>query len=126
MDTCFGSKRHMMLCDVCGYACRSNHGCDMCENMPVRINMLMMKKFNSEIDVREGWHDYVRAVQEDRKFLKLWPNLEFNQETWEKDMRDHILARRLRYYDGAEAKEREAAKVSVGVRPSARNELTLR
>lgn len=84
-----------------------------------------MQKFDPSIDIRAGWREYVQFVQEDRKFRKMWPNLAFNEETWDQDLRDHIIARRRRYFDGSEAKEREAAEVGQVIFSLNCTELTL-
>lgn len=116
----------MMLCDVCGYPCRSNHGFDKCENSPARINMLMMSKLPiNNIDVRKGWRDYVQAVHEDDKHATLYPDLTFNRATWEQDLRDQIIVCRRRHWDGTEAREREVAEVSRFIPSLGCNKLTL-
>ncbi|QDS71165.1 hypothetical protein FKW77_010084 [Venturia effusa] len=78
--------------------------------------MLMMQKLGeNEIDVQREWQTYVRTVRRDHKYFKLYPDLKYNPDTWEKDLRAHIIVRRRRYFDGSEARERDAAQKAAKV-----------
>ncbi|KAE9986920.1 hypothetical protein EG328_004362 [Venturia inaequalis] len=129
LQSCFGRKHHLMLCDVCGYVCRSNEGCDKCEDSPAPINMLMMSKLaTNNIDVEWSWRLYIQAVNKDDHYTALYPGLRYNEATWDQDLNDHIIARRRQHWDGMETRERgnaeEAAKAVSKLAETAARERT--
>lgn len=115
-----------MLCDVCGYVCRSNEGCDKCEDSPAPINMLMMSKLaTNNIDVEWGWRLYVQAVNKDDHYTALYPSLRYNEATWDQDLNNHIIARRRQHWDGMEARERGSAEVRRSLHSMCHHGLTV-
>jgi hypothetical protein len=75
------------------------------------INMVMLRQWDPTIDPREEWQEYVLAVQKDSKLVKEYPDLVYDEASWEVDLRAHIIVRRRKWWSGVESRERAEAKV---------------
>jgi hypothetical protein len=111
-NDCFGQKHHLFLCDICGLPTRSNEGCDVCDQSPCTINMEMMRRLDPEINAEEEWRKYVDAVKQEQKYATMYPDLEYNADTWREDLTAHILVRRVKYWNGSKAEELKEKKVT--------------
>lgn len=72
----------------------------------------MLKRFGLE-EAEDVWRQCIEEIKVHRDFKEQYADLEFDQATWEADLRAHILDRRVRYHSGVENQARTNKRVSI-------------